>query len=809
MTAIGDNAFCGCSGLTSLTIPNSVTSIDSLAFNGCSSLTSVVSEIEEPFAFGESAFEGISDNCVLTVPRGTRDAYIAAGWTEEVFKGGVVEPDVFATGITLNQETLTLSSAGATTLTATVTPSDATNPAVEWTSSDERVVTVSNEGVVTVVGNGTATVTATTTDGTNLSATCAVRVNLTQFTVPVPHNGGTVDLTVHVSGNEAYLGTKFGAAPCISTDFAGALQIPDTIYFGAMKYPITEFKGMTFFECDKLTSISIPNTVKTICAIAFANCYSLESLYIPMSVTSITPSPFNFTSENNVSTMPVTSIVVDADNTVYDSRNNCNAIIETATSTLIHGCSTTVIPDDIISISSLAFNGVDISSVTIPASVTSIGEYAFYTCGNLTSVVSEIEEPFAFGRDAFADISDNCVLTVPHGTRDAYIAAGWTETVFKGGVVEAKPDQTLELASLPATTYGDAAYTLPAATSEGLALTWTSSDTDVAAISGNTLAVVGAGTATITATQAGNSSYNAFSRDFTLTVAKAPLTITAKSYTIHQDEGIPAFEATYSGFKNGETNSVLTTQPTLTCPATDTETPGSYAITPSGATATNYDISYVSGTLTINDVESVTVSLNAGENKPRSMIGYSSKHALDFTNVKDVRAYIVMGYKWGMTAVLSVRVNIVPPNTGIIIKTDNPGVVVDVPTTTEKYYYSNLLKPMVETQTVQPTDGDYTNFAVGKLTNGEMGFVQLVSPYTNKNKCYLPVLTEYYVTNVDVRARGGYGIEFVDDETTDIRSLMEDALPTTGDYYDLQGRKVKNPASRGIYILNGKKVFVK
>ncbi|MBR2153667.1 MAG: leucine-rich repeat protein [Bacteroidaceae bacterium] len=514
------------------------------------------------------------------------------------------------TGITLNQETLTLSSAEATTLTAMVMPSHATTPAVEWTSSDERVVTVSDEGVITVVGNGTATVTATTTDGTNFSATCAVTVNLKKFTVPI--HGGTIDLTVSVSGNEAYLGKTLVETSCISTDIAGALQIPDTICFGAMKYPITEFRGMTFFGCDKLTSISIPNTVKTICAIAFSNCNSLESLYIPMSVTSITPSPYEYL--NNVSTMPVTSIVVDADNTVYDSRNNCNAIIETATSTLIHGCSTTVIPDDIISISSLAFNGVDISSVTIPASVTSIGKYAFYCCGNLTSVVSEIEEPFAFGESAFEGISDDCVLTVPRGTRDAYIAAGWTETVFKGGVVEAKPDQTLELASLPAKTYGDAAYTLPAATSEGLALTWTSSDTDVATISGNTLTVVGAGTATITATQAGNSSYNAFTRDFTLTVAKAPLTITANDATKNVGDENPDFTVSYSGFINGDDENSLTTMPTITTTATIDSPVGTYPITASGAEAANYDISYVEGTLTVKEPEEEDTDISLIDN---------------------------------------------------------------------------------------------------------------------------------------------------------------------------------------------------
>ena len=91
VTTIGAIAFGYCSGLTSVTIPNSVTSIGKSAFYDCSGLTSVISEIENPFVFGSSAFSNIASTCTLTVPAGTRDAYIAAGWTEDVFKGGIVE----------------------------------------------------------------------------------------------------------------------------------------------------------------------------------------------------------------------------------------------------------------------------------------------------------------------------------------------------------------------------------------------------------------------------------------------------------------------------------------------------------------------------------------------------------------------------------------------------------------------------------------------------------------------------------------------------------------------------------------------
>ena len=94
----------------------------------------------------------------------------------------------------------------------------------------------------------------------------------------------------------------------------------------------------------------------------------------------------------------------------------------------------------------------------------------------------------------------------------------------------------------------------------------------------------------------------------TLTIVKAPLTITAKSYTRKQGEENPTFEVEYAGFKNNETSDVLTTQPTVSCAADATSDPGTYEIVPSGATAVNYEISYVNGTLTVNEADPVTIT---------------------------------------------------------------------------------------------------------------------------------------------------------------------------------------------------------
>ena len=102
--------------------------------------------------------------------------------------------------------------------------------------------------------------------------------------------------------------------------------------------------------------------------------------------------------------------------------------------------------------------------------------------------------------------------------------------------------------------------------------------------------------------------YNTTFVNGTLTIEKAPLTITAKSYTIKQGEALPTFEATYEGFKNNETSQVLTKQPAITTTATSASEPGEYDITISGAEAQNYAISYVTGKLTIVDADALIVT---------------------------------------------------------------------------------------------------------------------------------------------------------------------------------------------------------
>lgn len=161
--------------------------------------------------------------------------------------------------------------------------------------------------------------------------------------------------------------------------------------------------------------------------------------------------------------------------------------------------------------------------------------------------------------------------------------------------------QTLELTAIPEMTYGAEAYTLPQATAEGLDLTWSIDDDAVASINGNVLTVVGAGTAIVTATQDGNESYQPFSREFTLTVNKAMLTITANNCTKQEGDATPELTVRYDGFVYDDDASSLTTQPIVTTTATLDSPVGTYPITVSGAESGNYEFTYVDGILTITE----------------------------------------------------------------------------------------------------------------------------------------------------------------------------------------------------------------
>ncbi len=246
-----------------------------------------------------------------------------------------------------------------------------------------------------------------------------------------------------------------------TNQYTGDVIIPPSVSSGGENYSVTSIGELAFYNCSGLTSIDIPNSVTSIGRDAFNNCSGLTSITIPESVTSIGSAfsgcsgltsvtynvrnctdYFNFKSRafpsnvkefifgDDVESIPgclcyglkeitsivipskvtsigkqaftgcegLTSIKVQDGNTVFDSRDNCNAIIETASNTLVRGCNTTVLPKTVTGIGDYAFQGcAELASFIIPNNVTSIGYSAFADCPNLTSVTYNVRNCKDFG----------------------------------------------------------------------------------------------------------------------------------------------------------------------------------------------------------------------------------------------------------------------------------------------------------------------------------------------------------------------------------------------------------------------------
>lgn len=357
--------------------------------------------------------------------------------------------------------------------------------------------------------------------------------------------------------------------------------IPSTITNDGMAYSVVSIMGDAFKRNTSIVQLTVSEGIKSIGASAFSGCYYLKKVDLPSSLETI---------EN-------------------DAFWNCYQI------------DNIIIPEGVISIGTRSFRYCfGLRNISLPSTIKMIGEYAFGNCTNLNTINVGIINPFAINENVFGiiqldsdyetTIPSYAALCVPEGTAYNYKkTAGWnTFTIIAEPIVITAKDYTIQYGEeLP-----DFKYTSVGAELDGTPLI-TCEATNQSPV----------GTYSIVISKGSVNNYNDTYINGTLTITKAPLTIFANDCVIWQDDVIPKLSATYQGFKNGDDPTVLTILPTLTSEVTTTSEPGDYLITASDAEAHNYEISYQSGILTINeripgdvtsngvvDVQDATIAIN-------------------------------------------------------------------------------------------------------------------------------------------------------------------------------------------------------
>ena len=242
--------------------------------------------------------------------------------------------------------------------------------------------------------------------------------------------------------------------------FGGCSLLSDVV----LSEGLNSIEKYAFMGCGSITNMLLPEGLEAIEPYAFSGCTNLKAIYFPTSLKRICPGTF-------WNCFALSEIYVASGNPYYDSRNNCNAIIETASDKLIIGCKGTQIPATIRSIGNSAFISCpELESIDVPESVVEIGDSAFYHCINLkqislseglktirrkafydtwiptvtipstvqaielyafycpalTTMTSLIEEPFEVNYMCHPNQQRQITLRVPSGTKSKYQATpGW------------------------------------------------------------------------------------------------------------------------------------------------------------------------------------------------------------------------------------------------------------------------------------------------------------------------------------------------------------------------------------------------
>ena len=398
LTSIGDNAFYGCSGLQSVTIPSSVKSIGYRAFYCCSGLQSVTIP-SSVTSIGDYAFYLCRSLQSVTIPSSVTsigacafygcggDLYVDCNipsyswYNESPFHNGEFTSLVIGEGVT---SIGVYAFNGCSSLQSVTIPSSVTSIGGNAFYGCSGLQSVTIPSGVTSIGNYTF-------------YGCS---SLQSVTIP--------SSVTSIGGNAFY-----GCSGLQS------VTIPSGV---------TSIGNYTFYGCSGLQSVTIPSSVTSIGYSAFYGCSGLQSVTIPSWVTSINSNTFYGCSGLQSVTIP-SSVKTIGYSAFYGCSGLQSVTIPSSVTSIgdyaFYACSSlqsVTIPSSVTSIGNSAFYGCSgLQSVTIPENVTLIDGYAFEKCENLKTVFIKAETPPAISSNAFYPIPDGFIIYVPYSSLDSYL----------------------------------------------------------------------------------------------------------------------------------------------------------------------------------------------------------------------------------------------------------------------------------------------------------------------------------------------------------------------------------------------------
>ena len=379
MTTIGEGAFYNCSGLTSFNIPSGVTTIGNYAFHNCYGLARTSYNIPSGVTtIGNYAFYGIND-----VDHSLRPITFPS--TLRSIGDYAFDNLSSITSLATTPPTITNRSFGDTgdtcNIAAIYVPSVSLNAyktAQYWSDFSYKIYAIESENNFALKRKKSIYCGG----GLNYLPCEELEVEGV-LTNSVVTSSGYSGITEAVIGNCVTILDNGAFSGCTRLEtcelhsdiwLIGASAFTGCYRLQSITIPsgVSGIYDGTFKGCSGMTSVTLPDSLEEIIQNSFSGCSSLQELHIPSGVTRIDDNAFRLCTG-------LTSITVDEGNTKYDSRFNCNAIIETSTNKLILGSkNNTIIPGSVTSIGDYAFYKCQKSNITIPSNVSYIGNYAFY-----------------------------------------------------------------------------------------------------------------------------------------------------------------------------------------------------------------------------------------------------------------------------------------------------------------------------------------------------------------------------------------------------------------------------------------------